>query len=54
MLKEYEIEVVEVLSRTIAINATSREEAQKIARSMYRNEEIVLDSDDWISTEIDG
>ena len=49
----YKIEIQEHLSRVIEIEALSAEEAIDKAREMYRAEEIVLDGDDWVGTEID-
>ena len=51
-MKEYKIEVTETLSRTIHIEAASRDEAVKKVKDMYRNEEIVLDADDFIGVDI--
>lgn len=52
-MKTYKIEIQEHLSRVIEIEAPSTEEAIDKAREMYRAEEIVLDADDWVGTEID-
>jgi hypothetical protein len=52
-VKTYKIEVQEFLSRIIEIEAKSAEEAISKVREMYRNEEIVLDSDDYVTTEIE-
>ena len=49
----YKIEIQEHLSRVIEIEALSAAEAIDKAREMYRAEEIVLDGDDWVGTEID-
>ena len=49
----HKIEIKETLSRIIEIEAASAEEAIDKAREMYRAEEIVLDEDDWVGTEID-
>ena len=49
----YKIEIQELLSRIIEIEAPSAEEAIDKARAMYRAEEIVLDADDWMGTEIE-
>ncbi len=49
----YKIEIQELLSRIIEIEAPSAEEAIDKVKEMYRTEEIVLDSDDYVSTEID-
>ena len=52
-MTNYKIEIQELLSRIIEIEARSAEEAIDEAREMYRAEEIVLDEDDWVGTEID-
>ena len=49
----YKIEIQEHLSRVIEIEALSAEEAIDKAREMYKAEEIVLDGEDWVETEID-
>ncbi len=49
----YKIEIQELLSKIIEIEAPSAEEAIDKAREMYSAEEIVLDWDDYVSTEID-
>ena len=49
----YKIEIQEHLSRIIEREAPSAEEAIDKAREMYRAEDIVLDGDDWVETEID-
>ena len=49
----HKIEIKETLSRIIEIEAASAEKAIDKAREMYRAEEIVLDADDWVGTEID-
>lgn len=46
MLKEYEIEVEELLQKVVKIEANSLEEALDIAKEMYSNEEIILDYND--------
>lgn len=53
MMKNYKIEIQELLSRIIEIEAASAEEAIDKAREMYRAEEIVLDSGDYVGTEIE-
>ena len=52
-MANYKIEIQELLSRIIEIEAPSAEEAIDKARAMYRAEEIVLDADDWMGTEIE-
>lgn len=48
----YKIEVKETLSRIIEIEAKSIEEALLKVEEMYKNEEIILDSNDFIDAEI--
>lgn len=50
-METFRIEVKETLSRTIEIEANSMDEAYSKVREMYRDEEIVLDSEDYIETE---
>ena len=52
-MSPYKIEIQELLSRIIEIEAPSAEEAIDKAWEMYRTEEIVLDADDWVGTEIE-
>ena len=52
-MTNYKIEIQEVLSRVIEIEAPSAEEVIDKVKEMYRAEEIVLDSDDYVATEID-
>lgn len=47
----YEIEIREVLSRVIKVTSKTQTDAILKVQEMYRNEEIVLDSEDYISTE---
>lgn len=48
----YDIEIKEVLSRVIGVNAESKEEAKDKATKMYKDCEIVLDADDFCHSEI--
>lgn len=47
----FEIEIREVLSRVIKVTSKTQTDAILKVQEMYRNEEIVLDSGDYISTE---
>lgn len=47
MMKEYKIEIKELLKRIVTIEAESEEEALKMAKEKYRNEEIILDYTDF-------
>lgn len=51
-MERYKIEVQEFLSRIIEIEANNIIEAISKVKLMYQNEEIVLDSDDFVLTEI--
>lgn len=51
-IKTYEIEITETLSRIIKIQAESSNEAWKKIKQMYKEEEIVLDSSDFVDTDI--
>lgn len=52
-MKIFKIEVKETLSRIIEIEAYSNDEAVLKVKEMYQKEEIVLSSDDFVTTEID-
>lgn len=52
-MKTFTIEIKEFLSMIVDIEANSEEEAISIVKTMYRNEEIVLDYSDYVTTEID-
>ena len=51
-MKKYSIEVLEVLSRVVEVEAKSEEAAIERVRKMYRKCEIVLDDSDYKMTEI--
>lgn len=51
-MKEYAIEVIETLSRVVHVDAESEEDAVSKVWDMYYEEEIVLDSLDYCTTEI--
>lgn len=46
-MKQFEIEIEEILQRAIKVEADSEEEAIRIVKEKYRNEEIVLDELDF-------
>lgn len=50
--KKHKIEVQEFLSRIIEVEAENYHEAISKVENMYHNEEIVLDYNDHITTEI--
>ena len=45
-MEQFEIEVEEILQRIIKVEADSKEEAIRIAKEKYKNEEIILDEND--------
>ena len=49
----FKIEVQEFLSRIIEIEADNIDEAISTVKEMYQKEEIILDSEDYVSTEIE-
>ncbi len=50
-MKKYSIEVLEVLSRIVEVEASDEEDAIEQVRQMYRKCDIVLDDSDYIETE---
>lgn len=49
----YKIEIQEFLSKIVEIEAENINEAVSKVKELYQNEEIVLDSDDYVTTEIE-
>lgn len=52
-MKKYFIEINELLSRTILVEAIDEKSAIKIAKGMYKEGEVVLDSQDYLETTIE-
>jgi len=52
-MQNYEIEVHEVLSRVLNIEAESQNDAILKVKEMYLNEKVTLDVDDYVITKID-
>ena len=50
-MKEYEVEIVETLSRVITVEANNHAEAKAIAKGKYYGEEVVMDEDDYYGVE---
>ena len=50
-MKKFDVEVLEILSRIITVEAEDELEARLLVDEMYRGEEIVLDADDFQSVE---
>ena len=51
-MEKFEIRVVEVLSRTVEVEAKDIDEALRMVRSQYDNSKIVLGADDFDSVSI--
>ena len=47
LMKTYEIEIEEVIQRRVRVDAENEEEAIKQVKEKYKNEEIVLDYNDF-------
>ncbi len=50
-MKEFKVEITETLQKTITIIAENEEAAIEEAKSLYYDEEIVLDDSAYIDTE---
>jgi 16S rRNA G966 N2-methylase RsmD len=48
---EYQVQIIESLQRTAAVDAASENEAVRLARRLYDEEEIVLDSKDFVGVD---
>ncbi|MHC1722920.1 MAG: DpnD/PcfM family protein [Aminipila sp.] len=53
MRKEYKVGITETLLRAVTVKAESSEDAYKIVKQKYDKSVIVLDSGDYVETEID-
>ncbi|WP_415331334.1 DpnD/PcfM family protein [Clostridium perfringens] len=51
-MKKFKVKIVETLEREVFVNANSKKEAMNIVQSLYENEDIVLDSNDFKEVEI--
>lgn len=51
-METFKIEIHEFLSRIIEVEANSKDEAIAKVRELYSLEEIILDSEDYVTTEI--
>lgn len=52
-MNKYSVEITETLQRTVEVEAENATEAYKKVNAMYRDADIVLDSDDFIDFDID-
>lgn len=51
-MEKFEIRVVEMLSRTVEVEAADYDKALQMVRSQYYNSEIILTEDDFDSVDI--
>jgi len=51
-MKKFKIEIQELLSKIVEIEANNIDEAISKVKEMYQKEEAILDSDDYVTTEI--
>ena len=50
-MKKFDIEIEETLQKVVSVDANSVDEAIDIVHEMYRNEEIILDENDFKDVE---
>ena len=50
-MMKYKVDVEELLSKIVEVEAANEEEAEEKVREMYINEDIVLDASDYQSVE---
>ena len=50
-MNKYNIEITEILQKTIEIKAENKEDALHRAMKMYKNEEVILDNNDFINVD---
>lgn len=48
--KTFQIEIVETISNIVEVVAENEQDALLKVQEMYRNEEVILDSEDYIDT----
>lgn len=51
-MKVFEFEITEILQRKISVESENEQEAFDKVSNMYRCDEIVLDADDFVDSEI--
>ena len=52
-MQKYQVEIDETLSRIIEVEAENENDAVSKIKDLYRQEKIVLDSNDYLDTEIE-
>ena len=51
-MPKYKVEITETLSRIVEVEAENKDSAVSKIKDFYRQEKIVLDSNDYLDTEI--
>jgi len=51
-MNAYEVEIKETLSLVISVEAENQNDAVSKVKEMYRNQEIVLDAENYVDTDI--
>ena len=52
-MEKYKVEITEYLQKTIEVDANTKEEAVDKVTIQYKNSEVVLDSSNYVSTDIE-
>lgn len=50
-MKKYLVEITETLQKQITVLANSREEAEQKVKERYKNEDIILNENDYVDTD---
>lgn len=50
---KYKIEITETLQKQISVEANSKSEAMGKVSQMYKNEDVILGSEDFVGTDIE-
>lgn len=48
---KFKVEVVETLCKIVDVEADTSQEAEDIVRKLYRNQEIILDAEDYFDVD---
>ncbi len=51
-MAEYVVEITEILHKEIIVKADSYEQAKRMVKDMYSNEEVVLNEMDYVGIEV--
>ena len=46
-MQEFQVVITEVLQKTVTVSADSKEEAKRIAETVWKNADYLLDADDF-------